>query len=148
MTIKTSVVFSELLSFCLMVHHHKPGVSCGKIALLWSSRSQRRFVLHVIHASACQLCLLQLTMDRPLPDLTRVFAYGQSVVVKVIEVKEDKGRFLCSLRMCDCYHDDPKVSLEMLETYLNERDQYLDSMLDYKGVFSDLEDFASRLATN
>ena len=48
-------------------------------------------------------------MDRPAPDLTKVFVCGQSVVVKVVEVKEDKGRFLCSLRMVDCYHDDPAV---------------------------------------
>ncbi|KAL8623226.1 hypothetical protein ACOMHN_041918 [Nucella lapillus] len=73
-----------------------------------------------------------LTMDRPVSDLSQVFACGQSVVVKVIEVKQDKGRFLCSLRMCDCYHDDPKVSVEMLETYLNERDNYLDAVLDTK----------------
>ena len=74
-------------------------------------------------------------MDRPVPDLTRVFASGQSVVVKVIEVKEDKDRFLCSLRLCDCYHDDPSASVETLETYMNERDRYLDAMLDHNGVF-------------
>ncbi|XP_076435937.1 protein RRP5 homolog [Babylonia areolata] len=75
----------------------------------------------------------KLTMDKPISDLSRVFACGQSVVVKVIEVNEDKGRFLCSLRLCDCYHDDPKVSIEMLETYLNERDSYLDGVLNQKG---------------
>ena len=96
--------------------------------------SQNSFLSLASHVYVCQLCLLQTAMDHPLTDLTRVFAYGQSVVVKVIEIKEDKGRFLCSLRMCDCYNDDPKVSVEMLETYMNERDQYLDSMLDHKGV--------------
>ncbi|KAK7110889.1 protein RRP5 homolog [Littorina saxatilis] len=74
----------------------------------------------------------KLTMDRPAPDLTKVFDCGQSVVVKVVEVKEDKGRFLCSLRMVDCYHDDPAVGVEMLETYLSERDQYLDCVLNTK----------------
>ena len=66
-------------------------------------------------------------------DPSEVFASGQSVVVKVIEIKEEKGRFLCSLRLCDCYHDDPEVSVEMLETYLNERDHYLVNILDDKG---------------
>ena len=56
MTIKTSVVFSELPSFCLMVHHHKPGVSCGKIVLLWSFKVTTKVY------SACYSCICVPTM--------------------------------------------------------------------------------------
>ncbi|KAK7508560.1 hypothetical protein BaRGS_00000126, partial [Batillaria attramentaria] len=75
----------------------------------------------------------KFTMDRPIPDLTTVFACGQSVMVKVIEVKQENSRFLCSLRMCDCFHDDPSIGTELLETYLDERAACLDSLLDEKG---------------
>lgn len=71
----------------------------------------------------------KFTMDHPIPDLPSVFACGQSVVVKVIEVKQENSRFLCSLRMCDCFHDDPSVGLELLETFLGERAPCLASPL-------------------
>lgn len=72
-------------------------------------------------------------MDRPVPDLESVFSNDQSVVVKVMKVKQEKSRFLCSLRMCDCFYDDPKVGVELMETYLREKNQYMKSILNKKG---------------
>lgn len=74
-------------------------------------------------------------MDRQVPDLTAVFTCGQSVVVKVMQVKEENQRFLCSLRMCDCYSDDPAVGLELLNNYFRERELWTHTILEEKGLF-------------
>ena len=76
---------------------------------------------------------LQFAMDRPASDLTELFTIGLSVSVKIIEIDEEKGRFLCSTRMCDCFNDNMDIGIEMLQTYLGERSRYLNSVVDCKG---------------
>jgi hypothetical protein len=68
-------------------------------------------------------------------DVKELFPPGQSVAVKIMEIKEDVGRFLCSLRLSDCFHDNLDIGVELLETYLNERDHFLDAVMDEKGYF-------------
>ncbi|XP_013409500.1 protein RRP5 homolog isoform X4 [Lingula anatina] len=71
--------------------------------------------------------------DKRVADASSLYKVGQSVIAKVIEVDEEKKRFLLSLRMSDCYHDDTSIGIDHLEDYLVERDLVLSKLEGKKG---------------
>ena len=62
----------------------------------------------------------QYISDQKLEDPSMLFREGQSVIVKIIEVNNEKKRFLLSLRVSDCYHGNIENGLELLSSYLEE----------------------------
>ena len=75
-------------------------------------------------------------MDRIAPNLSSLFAPGQSLVAKVVEVDEEKKRFLLNLRMRDTFQGDTETGLDLLERYLDERKAILEKLELRKGLFS------------
>ncbi|CAH1783995.1 unnamed protein product [Owenia fusiformis] len=80
------------------------------------------------------LAPIKYVSDRKIPDLKSYINVGQSVTAKVIEVDEEKQRFLVSTRMSDCFHDETKVGLHILKEYLKERKVLMDDVAKKKGV--------------
>ncbi len=81
--------------------------------------------------------VLQYLCDRRLPDPTALYKEGQSLVAKVIEVDQDKQRFLLSLRLSDCYHGDTDVGVDLLEQYFKEYQSTMDILKKLKkGIFN------------
>lgn len=76
----------------------------------------------------------QYAADVKVPDVSAVFHEGQTVVAKVMEVSKDKGRFLASLRMQDCYHGDTDIGLDITQNYLHDSQKILDSLKRCSGV--------------
>ncbi|XP_064601057.1 protein RRP5 homolog [Liolophura sinensis] len=61
--------------------------------------------------------------DRRLSDISAEFPVGTSVSAKVVEVDQEKSRFLVSLRLADCYHGNNENMLEVMSTVLMEREE-------------------------
>ncbi|WAR20714.1 RRP5-like protein [Mya arenaria] len=68
----------------------------------------------------------QYGVDKKVPDLGKVYRPGQTVVGKVVEVNQEKARFLASLRMQDCYHGNTETGLDITEAHLSDRQKLLD----------------------
>jgi len=56
------------------------------------------------------------------------------VIAKVVEMKQNKKRFLSSLKMQDCYHGDTEIGLQMTLSYLQDRQKLLDVYSKSTGI--------------
>ena len=75
----------------------------------------------------------QYISDQKLEDPSMLFREGQSVIVKIIEVNNEKKRFLLSLRLSDCYHGNIENGLELLSSYLEEYNEMKQHLQSKKG---------------
>ncbi|KAL4232346.1 Protein RRP5 [Mactra antiquata] len=72
--------------------------------------------------------------DSRVDNLNILYKPGQTVNPKVVEINREKGRFLASLRMQDCYHGDLDIGLNMTWNILEERRLLQDSLTKSKGI--------------
>lgn len=79
--------------------------------------------------------MFQYASDKRVPNINSVFQKQQPVVAKVIEVDNDKKRFLLSLRMTECYHGNTDIGLRLLKHFLDERDHAVITMSTKEGKY-------------
>ena len=78
--------------------------------------------------------LFQYLADKRLPVVSNFYQPGQTVIAKVVEMKQNKKRFLSSLKMQDCYHGDTEIGLQMTLSYLQDRQKLLDVYSKSTGI--------------
>ncbi|XP_033757030.1 protein RRP5 homolog [Pecten maximus] len=60
--------------------------------------------------------------DTSVRNTSVLYAVGQAVCAKILQVDREKSRILASLRMNDCYHGDTDIGINLLKDMLREMD--------------------------
>lgn len=63
--------------------------------------------------------------DTLVRNTSALFAVGQAVCAKILQVDKEKSRLLASLRMNDCYHGDTDIGINLLKDMMKEMDMVL-----------------------